>query len=714
MVSTPAIIKSMTINMAMSTGLMCMYSACRNVCTMILWTKAFFFLYLCIKSNMSQRANPAKLVNKQSAYKRPRFCYQDDGTTKQAPTNTTCTAWNTAVKQLQTDATKHYVSGNLVKGVSTCYQIDANQIAGYGDKGIFDINRLKANWMDPPSAPGAPNMNCLRTNYGVFQADGTLVQGVGAQSNAYSYYKSQVWDPCTKTPNTPSGQPNTLNDCYDGDDKQPSSSGGFTCHRDGQPVPSMLDDFKSNVQYKAAKDDMSAAVNFNFNCMDPFAATYTMCKVPGWDYMDFDKTKGWVVGDMTQCTINPLAAAPLSNKANCDSADPTKGDSPNIAIPTGKSNDRQPCADWKQEFQTSFSMYDALDTQTPSGAKDASGNSLSYQAYLAQVCDQNYCMANTSTSETRSQQNCEACANNASTVDWSTAQLQMIGKKTLTFNYCDAADGSKFGIAITPTAGQIGGGSAPNFSDVRECQGGTFDNKCMGLLGCAGLNGRSCFGEHGQCGIPGWNDCNGGFSYDGTSPSELNPSTNCPNVYTMSRQSNACNGADYTDNTQPGYIKDMHAMTIPEGAWVTAYWSPAADWSEASGLCSSKDPNVPGQTKYVLQMCCGKLADGTVAGYASAYTMNADTGVMTNITNNIPAPHNKIVGAYLAPKVTTTMNSDKSCTFAHIEKVITGFDPKNGVQTKNEGYKGFTFGFMPGYYNESCKTSRGACAKAST
>jgi hypothetical protein len=298
--------------------------------------------------------------------------------------------------------------------------------------------------------------------------------------------------------------------------------------------------------------------------------------------------------------------------------------------------------------------------------------------------------------------------------DWSTAKVMMEtkdGDHKFSLNYCDGVGTG--GIAITPTAGQMTGGQMPKFADVRQCQpGGAFDGKCQGLTGCGGLSGEAC-----PSGIScAYTKCSGGYSYLGKDKTIGDPSTNCPNVYTLSRQSTAtkCTVDNYDKSSLTAYMKTVDTMTIPEGAWVTGYWSSVLQWQGESGICSGADADQQGITKYVVQMGCAKSSQGgnvNVMGFATTYSML--DGKMTMLETKgdpIPLGNNTTstavhTSSYIIGTVTTVDGVTK-CKFTGLNSVVTG----DNTTKSGESYMGFTFGFMPGYYSDTCTTSIGACS----
>jgi hypothetical protein len=161
-------------------------------------------------------------------------------------------------------------------------------------------------------------------------------------------------------------------------------------------------------------------------------------------------------------------------------------------------------------------------------------------------------------------------------------------------------------------------------------------------------------------------------------------------------------------------MKNMTSMVIPEGAWVTAFWTPAVDLSGQSGICSSSDVDVPNDFKVVLQMGVAKelLVDGTVqvTGYATGYVMDTDTGIMLAIPGSGTTPMGSPTAYGIIVGDSTAMaDGTMGCTFSGLDKV---WVVSNNLPTAVEGgyYKAFTFGFMPGYYSATkCQTAHGEC-----
>ena len=418
-------------------------------------------------------------------------------------------------------------------------------------------------------------------------------------------------------------------------------------------------DFEGMFSQLDGSDDTTVNVAFDFNCAPPDETWYTKCKQPGFDYIVDDAKLGKKVDQYgTMCAKDP-------NKIN----DGTSIRSGYFSGAQAKSNP----------------------TKTTT------------------TCDQGGCCVQTSTTNASllDSRTCQTCqASQTATASLSGKNITFIlsdydGSKVpywYSLPYCDTA--TQKGVAITPVSSAS---NAQFFSDVRECQpGGSMANQCNGITGCQGLNDT-------------YNDCMAGMS-DFTMFN--NPSTNCPNYMTLARQADAANGCPavgkYYDvspwTTSGGFINSLTGMQIPEGAWVTL-WA-TGDVNLDDQLCA---PPVSGKPKYMLNLLCGQSTTGT------ASTAGCDRGTSSRlqadaqlfyVTDSSATAKPLTPNVFIGKPETTSANQNCFCNFQNLDVHTlqslqgTDDDPAGAAQ---RGWQGITMGFMPGYYDASCITSKGAC-----
>lgn len=657
------------------------------------------------------------------------------------PTNIpNCDMWNGAVQAMQ-NTSNAPPSGNYRASLDTCYRVNSDQVLNYGSDGVFDITALQKTWAtDSGTFPVDGNPNCQKSVYGLFdKSTGASVFKGGGQpgSSSYGYWQS-LQQQCTAKPKDMSDPGDTLYRCYSQDGKgTPIPDGGCLDPDTSKPkrmrVNSMIDDYNDMFSYVSGAEGGSSAVNFSYECRDPDQMVFTQCKVPGWDYMDYDKTKGWIPGDVSSCGQNPLLGIAPSI---CSSSNNVFGETPCDTDPTTTcgnnggtlcTNDSRPntvdgcpnccdsCESWTKDFneQGLFSHKQARDTTNTvtNGAQCKNPDGTTQTCTVSQLVEQacsaengHVCIASATASDDTSNQVCDTCAKAAPPTDMSNAVITFStgSTKTITLPYTGPN-----GVAATPNP-EDGSASDSQFSDVRMCQdGGTFSDKCSGLLGCAGMNGAGMGG----------NDCSHGLSYSGTNPTYTNPANNCANIYTLARQGSAPSCDTDIAYDAAGATPDvftMDSVTIPEGAWVTGYWSPSygGEWSDGTGVCG---PPTGNQTKYVVQMGCGRHTnpDGTtgLGAYATTYTYNATDGMTAIDKDNsggschtVPMQKTTTDRPCSSTTIKGKSNSDNTCTFTGINQVVSD----SGVFV-GRPYQGYTFGFMPGYYNSNYATKKGPC-----
>ena len=709
----------------------------------------------------SANPNPATITS------RPAICGQNRNQKLFIPTNVdNCPMWNSAVSAMHSGMSSGKVSGNYNQTLATCYRVNSDQVAEYGEDNVFDIEALQKGWSTASgSYQDTGNANCARSGYGIFDHD-TGQKMFAPQtntSNSFGYWQ-QLQSQCLKNPQNMSNSGTSMYRCYgklDATDPTKDTSTPMVNGKCLDPydttktktLPSMAEDYQNNFSFISSNSGGSAAANFNFSCRDTNQMTFTQCKLPGWDRMAYDQNKGWTQGDDISCGQNPLLKYGVSpvcgdsakdtklctdcndgstcanKKCNDGSACSTEcstnkgsqcsGNRPNTM--DGCQNCCENCSTWTNDFNTNglFSLKDAQDDSADHAVKCDYGtnNKCTLKDIIQKECDTHVCISSTVVSDSATNQTCKTCAQFASKIDMSNSDITFYGRNggasgansPKTVKYCGPT-----GIAATPSVQS----NAPSegYADPRECRsGGAFEGQCQGLLGCANMNGLGTTG----------NDCSYGLSYTGTDPNYTDPSTNCPNLFTLARQttSNTTSGSSTTtcestkafDNgsTAVPFLEQMDKMTIPEGAWVTGYWNPSfnGDWSSGSGVCANPPP---GSNSYVVQMGCGKYSDDTGdiqnGAFATTYSMDSDGNwTNTNAEDNcdkIPALPLKNVCK--SQSVTGSPDMDGktfkgTCTFTGLS---TGAGP--------EAYQGYSFGFMPGYYNNNYKTTQGPCANASS
>ena len=422
------------------------------------------------------------------------------------------------------------------------------------------------------------------------------------------------------------------------------------------------DDFEGMFSQLDGSDDTTVNVAFDFNCRPPDQTWYTKCRQPGFDYIVDDAKLGKKVDQYgTMCA-----------------KDPKNINDGKSGIPPGYF----------------------------SGAQAQASANL---GKTAATCDQGGCCVQTSTTDalllnSRTCQTCQASQ---------TATASLTGKN-ITFNltysqsgktetssyllpYCDTA--TQKGVAITPASSA---GNAQFFADVRECQtGGSMANQCNGITGCQGLNGTALIWSNNQC-------SQGLSNFDTTTN---NPSANCPNYLTLARQaeveSNGCSMPATNVDTAPyvtgtGYYNALSGMQIPEGAWVTLWAkSGVTDGSLSDQLCA---PPIDGNSKYMLHLMCGQSTPGSATpgtcDKGSSSRLRADAQlfeVTSDSTTNITQPTNPYIDGVPQPD----KDNNCFCSFNNLNNYS-----HVGV---TRGWEGITMGFMPGYYDATCTTGKGAC-----
>ncbi len=709
-----------------------------------------------ICQNQTNSSNPNPVCIRNSPY----ICGQKRPFDKiTVPTDVEgCDMWNIAIQRMNMNIGSH-ISGNYNNEIASCYRIPKDQVETYGKDDIFDIKALKKNWAGDSSGSSSAvgNINCQRTAYGIFNADGTKV--LSSQTNmsdSYAYWANMQATCMVKPDATTLKDPKnnkSLYRCYT-NPNDPSSSpiipdGGCVDPYDQSiKINSMLEDYQDHFSYVSGQQGGNAAINFNFNCRDPGQMTFTQCKVPGWDYMAFDSDKGWVAQGQDQCGQNPILKAggspitgipgtPCGQGGTCCD-DSNQDNRPNVMDTSdGATDSCKSCCEsvdnWQKDFNNNnlFSWKDATDNvseipcpkdktkdETCVSCTDTTKQCLqctkedgttkgpcTYQDIIIEGCSGDHvCIASTVDSDTADDQICKTCSQ-------AIAKAADMSKATITFGNAQPLPYvGPNGVAITPSSG------APGFSDVRECQtSGSFEGQCQGLTGCAGTSNPEDIHPFNPATTT--NTCANGSSYTGTSNYFTDPSMNCPNIFTLARNSDTSCPTDTNYDRPTGAnpnLRNVDSIIIPEGAWVTAYWSPAQDdnWGDGQGLCA---PPTSGQTKYVLQMGVGKYttSDQSVStqAVASIYTWT-DDGKMTPLKDDsftcLPiAGMTNGDNACAMNSDTITIKDNKDTTFT-----FSGFN-KDILENVGESWGGWTFGFMPGYFNSTYITAKGPCGTSS-
>lgn len=404
------------------------------------------------------------------------------------------------------------------------------------------------------------------------------------------------------------------------------------------------------------------SATFAPKCQDPNQVRYGQCKNPGWDYLDRTSSSTWRYGSQNACLERQFTGAEYtasqsgSNPINCSSQ---------CCVYASGSTDNQSsdCASCGAQGSDPSNKY----YRNWSGSAGSAVPSVTLTGWKDQTTVLPYCNAVGRTSG----QNHQGVA--VSLSDVSTNQ------------------------------------HATEFGDPAECRGtGKFAGKCHGLTGCDGLGGRNAL-------ILSNAPCRMGFS--STNPS--NPATNCPNIYTLQNSGESANCRFSTTGDQqcvPGSTCDVDAadisrmnlttsdgfprvkkLEIPEGAWVTAYdnSSTGATTAPNNAMTSLCDPNTfPKSGANAWTFGCGRDSDGHLVGQSTAINVGPD-GQWRGST-----AHNQYDG---------TCSSDG-----------TGCETGNSVNTEtrtctfqtdtNAPLYGWSFGFMPGYYNSTCTTNNARIA----
>ena len=598
-----------------------------------------------------------------------------------------CNLWSTAISKVHDEMSqtnKNY-SANLKTEFSECRETFVDQIQDYNDNNIFEIKSLKKNWFNESTNP-ISNLSCKRSVYGAFYSNGPNAGQAVDDVNT-------LWK-------------NIIQDCKN----QWKTNNTDT---DGSKTK-VLDTFFLNTDYDAAQ----SSIKFTYNCIEQNARMYTKCNRPGWESMTSDPKKGWI--PKSSCTSNPVYIKGKPPPSCSSTTNPSSSTQcPKNYNPCAEDKvDTRPrpqdptqdgcclnCGDWKDEYATYFSYGNAMSNETVPNKTE------SYHDFLSNACDTsqgNCCVKKSVTNDHTSTSMCTTCsvAQNQNSHDMSDSKITFFKDENDTTGYSLNYVGAQ-GIAITPTANTST--STPiTFSDVRACNSGELENQCNGLRGCNGFTGTWYNGDDSYC-INGRGDCitdnacNYGFSYLGSDQAFTNPALNCANVYTLSRAINNCQGGYISYDSYTPNLTTMKKMTIPEGAWVTAYHNTnVGTWN--TNLC---DPT----NKDVLMMGCGRDQGGTLRAFATSFVGDSD-GKLTAIQRGqgtMPWDGQVPISACVTAIANEPTNSTEqpSCTFSNMSPIDTS-SPKYECY-KGNYFQGYTFGFMPGYYKTTYTTKDGPC-----
>lgn len=591
-----------------------------------------------------------------------------------ANNNTKCALWNAGMTQLGDVLTRTpNAQGVMYADLASCQTVPASSVVQSG----VTISQVKLSNNAWPGQDVVVSTNlCAQSRYPVFdQTTGKVAmvasQPVQHQSNLWSQmsqdckanlpktYVSSTTSLSKRKASHMDFSQDWAHDDYDDYDDYPAAKkhqadkahSANTTSNDpasANPQNDFAGAFNNMVQ------DNKQQASFTYSCASPSQTCYTMCRLPGWDYVD-KSTTPW---SFTNKPPNKACGkAPVSG-TTC------KGDS-----------------------------------NATSGGEQGIAN-----ACQASGC----CVPTFSGSNT-----CALCAGNIES-NLETAKIGFwndtaspdlnapTGSMTLALPYTGPN-----GVAITPATSYTG--DISSFGDPVDCYpGGPFNGFCTGLQGCTGTNASDCV--------------------QGLSNFQLGagPAYNCPNIYTLSRQANSCQapGTTYNSTTAPyslsggptqSYSTVTH-MFVPEGAYVTGWnLGPTIGFDGGEGLCAPNE-QLP---KLGIQLMCGREAVSSSSPRSSSSSSSCSGAgyQLTGLSNTFSvdqsgnyhheAPPVDSAGAPISYNGNVaTLNGVCGCYFKNLTNVA-------GTQTYsvvNRGYQGFTFGFMPGYYNSNLQTGQGFCS----
>ena len=106
-----------------------------------------------------------------------------------------------------------------------------------------------------------------------------------------------------------------------------------------------------------------------------------------------------------------------------------------------------------------------------------------------------------------------------------------------------------------------------------------------------------------------------------------------------------------------------------------------------------------------------------VVGHASAYVVDPTTKAMSvfGTSNDFKLNAKPVTNVDKQFVVKTSASGGQcQCTFQGLDKAAISLnEDQTGLVTQSDGYKGYTFGFMPGYYSQDAATGTGKCNQQS-
>ena len=707
-------------------------------------------------------------------YTPPKYC-NNSGVRSVLNNPTTCSVWDGAVGAVQcaVNSTLHDArcqklgqnikdanSGNWQATLSQCQRIQSNQIKTTGNGNVFDIEQLQNNWVGGEYS----GIACARSLYGAFQANGCR-SGEGGlpcettnETHTVSKYWNSIRENCEEILGTIDGNDNV----------GVNTPGSYT--RAFKDFSAQVDKDGSSSIVNLAFDCVPPSSSMYTQCKVPgwdMIATDTNKK--GWMAITdncgknplYDSVQDPVINKTYTCNNPP----PNEQQGNCnDGYVPCQSPVDLRPVDPRNGNCCLSCDHWNKPdgYQTYFSYQDAT------SSTNIDKTTTTYKDLLKDACSKGCCIKKNTTSDSTADQICADCqtANSQSgNYDMSNSTVTFFpnpnsgnhSPRTIRYVNSKDSDGkTKKGIAITPTGGNS---VAPSmFSDVRECNyNGTAQGLCTGVTGCFGFVGTSdasnpyayCINNRLDCVTD--NACNHGFSYIGDDTEASNPATNCPNTYTLSRIMDpdcpTCMDYDYSQDST-FYLTDLDKITIPEGAWVTGYFNSnviGSTWNKP--LCK---PNSD-QDNMVMMGCAQDGSKGLKA-YASTFISDSNGNFIVNKGNTTVKVGNgqtlylsDHIKAVVVDKDGNSIKDSKAqpfaCQFTGLSNTEVPYDPapynppplyeqthsqsttekkprvnddNQKTQTTANAYIGYTFGFMPGYYNPKYSTSSGICTDNDT
>lgn len=589
-----------------------------------------------------------------------------------ANSNTGCNVWNQAMTKLASILQGNpQAQGVMTAELASCQTVPASSVVQSG----VTVSQVK---MDGSSWPGqdvdvSTNL-CAQSRYPVFdQTTGKVV--VDYAWNLWPSTSESCTDgkalPDTYAPNsratprqTSSSKRKTSGSDYFQDwahdqtkadlEDYPAASKRRLTAKQAPPLASASSPSSTPKQdflasFYGSQQDNKQQVSFTYSCADPSKTCYSRCAMPGFDYID-ETTTPW--------TFTPSASKTCGRPLDPNSICPTD---PNASV----------------------------------------------GAATIKACASSCCVPSVPGSDT-----CALCGNtvesNLATAKvsfWTDTSSPDSGTPTGSIALALPYAGPN-GVAITPSSNYTGDTSF--FGDPVDCYpGGPFNGYCTGLQGCTGNA----------------SDCDQGLS---NFQLGAGPAYNCPNIYTLSRQANSCQatGTIYDSPTAPyslsGGLNSYSTVThmfVPEGAYVTAWnMGNTIGFDGGEGLCA---PNVQ-LPKYGVQLMCGREAMSSLsspsstptpcsgAGYKLAnasYAFSIDTSGNYHAEKSVD-PEGVVPTGISYNGDVATLNGVCGCYFKNLKYV-------SGVQNHSildRGYQGFTFGFMPGYYDQTLQTNQGFCS----